>query len=119
MAVHAQPAHESANEVDSDPAPTPSLSERDTRMLAFERQWTGHSGAKEHAIRSEFGLSPARYYQLLNALIDSPAAVRRDPMLVGRLQRARAARTLARAERAFVTSDRGGQDPRQTHETTD
>jgi len=117
--AHAEPAHESANDLASDSATGSALSERDARMLAFERQWTGHSGAKEHAIRSEFGLSPARYYQVLNALIDSPAAVRSDPMLVGRLQRARAARTLARAERAFATSDRGGRDPRQNHETTD
>lgn len=91
------------------PAPLPSegggLSERDVRILAFERQWWRHVGAKEEAIRSQFGLSAARYYQLLNAVIDAPAAERHDPMLVRRLQRARDARTKARAERAFRTSD--------------
>ena len=84
------------------------LSVRDARILDFERQWWRHAGAKEEAIRSEFSLSAARYYQLLNAVIDSPAAVRYDPMLIGRPQRARDARTSARAARAFRTSDRGG-----------
>jgi len=99
--------------------PGSGLAERDTRILDFERQWWRHVGAKEEAIRSQFGLSAARYYQLLNALIDSPAAVRHDPMLVRRLQRARDARTAARAERAFRTSDRGGDDNPQTQKRLD
>lgn len=88
--------------------PDSGLSARDAHILDFEREWWQHAGAKEEAIRSEFALSAARYYQLLNAVIDSPAAVRYDPMLVGRLQRARDARMSARAARAFRTSDRGG-----------
>jgi len=78
------------------------LSERDAAMLAFETTWARHTAAKEQSIREVFGLSAARYYQLLNAVIDSPAAVRHDPMLVGRLQRARDARARARAARAFT-----------------
>lgn len=80
-------------------------------ILQFERSWWRHAGAKEAAIRSEFGLSAARYYQLLNALLDSPEAVRHDPMLVGRLQRARDARTRVGAARAFTLSDHGGDGP--------
>jgi hypothetical protein len=99
--------------------PEPGLPERDQRILEFERLWWRHAGAKEHAIRTEFGLSAARYYQLLNAVIDTPAAVRHDPMLVRRLQRARDARTRARAERAFRTSDRGGDDSPHTQESND
>ncbi len=92
--------------------PLPSdLPERDAKILAFERQWWRHAGAKEDAIRSEFGLPAARYYQLLNAVIDSPDAVRHDPMLVKRLIRARDARTDARAARTFRPSDRGGTHP--------
>ncbi len=83
------------------------LSARDAHILDFERQWWKHAGAKEEAIRGEFALSAARYYQVLNAVIDSPAAVRHDPMLVGRLQRARDARTSARRARAFRTHDHG------------
>lgn len=91
--------------------PGSALSARDRSILDFERQWWRHAGAKEEAIRSKFGLSAARYYQLLNAVIDSPAAVRHDPMLVRRLQRARDARTRARAARAFRISDHGGTGP--------
>ena len=87
------------------------LSERAIAILAFERDWWRHAGAKEEAIRSQFGLSAARYYQLLNTVIDSPDAVRHDPMLVRRLQRARDARTAARASRVFRTeAPLGGDD---------
>lgn len=81
------------------------LTERDEAILAFERQWWRHAGAKEQAIRQEFGLSAARYYQLLGALIDSPAALAHDPMLVKRLQRLRDARTAARSARALTPHD--------------
>ena len=100
MAAQPEPAHD----------PGFDLPERDASILAFERQWWRHVGAKEDAIRSQFGLSAARYYQLLNAVIDAPAAERVDPMLVRRLQRARDARTQARAARAFMTSADGGND---------
>ena len=72
------------------------LSPRDSSILDFERDWTRHGGAKEEAVRSEFGLSAARYYQVLNALMDSPAALAYDPMLVKRLQRMRDNRASAR-----------------------
>jgi hypothetical protein len=98
--------------------PDGGLSDRDARILDFEREWWRHAGAKEEAIRAEFALSTARYYQVLNAVIDLPAAVRYDPMLVGRLQRARDARTAARAARAFTTPDLGG-NSLHTAETND
>jgi hypothetical protein len=84
------------------------LSERDRDLLAFESRWSRHTAAKEESIREVFGLAAARYYQLLNTVIDSPAAVRHDPMLVARLQRARDARARARAERAFASSSQAG-----------
>jgi hypothetical protein len=68
------------------------LDEREREILAFERQWWRHAGAKEQAIRDRFGLSATRYYQLLNALLDNPAALAADPVLVGRLVRLRASR---------------------------
>jgi len=80
---------------------TPDLSERDLSILAFERQWWKHAGAKEEAIRREFGISTARYYQLLGNLIDSPLALAHDPMLIKRLGRVRDARTAARAARSL------------------
>ncbi|MFE3451137.1 DUF3263 domain-containing protein [Nonomuraea sp. NPDC059194] len=75
------------------------LSERDLKILAFERQWWRHAGAKEHAIRDAFGFSATRYYQLLGDLIDRPEAMEHDPMLVKRLRRLRAARQRERAAR--------------------
>jgi hypothetical protein len=75
------------------------LSDRDAQLLAFEsREWR-NPGTKEQGIRLELGMSAARYYQLLNALIDSPAAARYDPLLVSRLRRMRAGRTQAAPER--------------------
>jgi hypothetical protein len=79
----------------------PALSELELRMLAFEGRWSGRLGAKESAIRAEFGFSAARYYQVLDALIDSPIALRSDPLLVRRLQRLRDGRARARAARTF------------------
>jgi hypothetical protein len=75
------------------------LSERDQRILAFERQWWRYAGAKEQAIRELFDMSATRYYQVLNSLIDRPEAIAHDPMLVKRLRRLRAARQRARSAR--------------------
>jgi hypothetical protein len=68
------------------------LSARDADILAFERQWWKFAGAKEQAIRDKFQMSATRYYQVLNALIDKPEALARDPLLVKRLRRLRATR---------------------------
>jgi hypothetical protein len=75
------------------------LSRRDREILAFERQWWKYAGAKEQAIRELFDMSTTRYYQVLNALIDSPAALAADPMLVKRLRRLRASRQRQRSAR--------------------
>lgn len=68
------------------------LSDRDREILAFERRWWKYAGAKEEAARELFGLTATRYYQVLNALIDSPAALEHDPALVTRLRRLRSTR---------------------------
>ena len=78
---------------------TPELSERDLAVLGFEKQWWKYAGAKEQAVRELFDLSATRYYQVLNALIDSPEALVHDPMLVKRLRRMRASRQRARTAR--------------------
>lgn len=75
------------------------LSRREHEILAFERQWWKYAGAKEEAIRELFGMSPTRYYQVLNALVDRPEALAADPMLVKRLRRLRTSRQKARAAR--------------------
>ncbi|MBN2176414.1 MAG: DUF3263 domain-containing protein [Demequinaceae bacterium] len=80
-------------------AGAPRLSERDTRILVFEREWWRHGGAKEGAIRSLFGLGVTEYFQVLNVLLDSEAALAYDPMLVKRLRRMRDARQRGREAR--------------------
>lgn len=80
-------------------SPEGGLSRRDREILAFERQWWKYAGAKEQAIRDLFDMSATRYYQVLNALIDSPDALAADPMLVKRLRRLRASRQRARSAR--------------------
>ena len=82
-----------------EPAPAaagPPLTEREAQILEFESRWWRHAGAKEQAIRDTFGLSSTRYYQLLNGLLDNPAALERDPVLVGRLRRLRSTRARTR-----------------------
>ncbi|KAA0962869.1 MULTISPECIES: DUF3263 domain-containing protein [Microbacterium] len=76
------------------------LSERDRAILALETAWPRHGGAKEETIRTQLGMSAARYYQLLGRLIDSDAALEYDPMLVRRLRRIRDSRSFRRASRA-------------------
>ena len=77
------------------------LDDRAVRVLAFEARARQHAGLKAEAIREEFGISAARYYRILGDLIDSPAALRHDPMLVKRLQRMREARAATRARRSL------------------
>lgn len=77
----------------------PTLTERERRILEFERSWWSYDGGRDAAVRDEFGLSPAEYHRALGALIDHPGALDHDPLLVKRLRRQRAARTRARSER--------------------
>ncbi|MGL5861737.1 MAG: DUF3263 domain-containing protein [Phycicoccus sp.] len=92
--------------VRSSEPPAPELSDRDREVLAFERQWWKYAGSKETAVRELFDMSSTRYYQLLNVLIDTQAALEYDPMLVKRLRRLRSSRQRARSARRL------GVDPR-------
>lgn len=82
------------------------LDQRSRDILDFEREWWRHAGAKEQAIRARFDVSPTRYYQLLNAVIDQDAAITLDPMLVKRLRRMRATRQRQRAVRRTGSGSR-------------
>ena len=74
------------------------LKERDQAILDFERTWWTQPGPKEIAIKERFELSPTRYYQVLNELLDSPEAMEYDPLVVRRLRRFRDRRRRARFE---------------------
>ncbi|NLF91667.1 MAG: DUF3263 domain-containing protein [Corynebacterium marinum] len=67
----------------------PELSDADARLLDFEERAPRSAGAKEELIRRQLGMSPVRYYQRLNLLIDVPAAMAAHPVLLGRLRRIR------------------------------
>ena len=73
------------------------LTELETKILEFERTWWRHAGAKESSIKELFNLTPPAYYQMLNNLIDRPAALMAEPLLVKRLLRLRDQRTAARS----------------------
>jgi hypothetical protein len=75
----------------------PGLSERDMRVLAFERRTWRTAGAKEQDISDALGMSATRYYQVLNELIDLPEALQFDPSLVKRLRAQRARRASLRS----------------------
>ena len=73
-----------------------SLTDRDRAIIDFERCWWMLPAPKSAAIREHLDLSPTRYYQLLNALLDDPDAVVHDPLVVHRLRRMRLQRRRAR-----------------------
>ena len=104
--VPSTPAGGAAVTAGNDTAVT--LPAREREMLAFERQWWRFAGAKEAAIREQFGMSATRYYQVLNTLVDRPEALALDPLLVRRLRRMRAARQRQHTGRVLGTGPSRG-----------
>lgn len=60
------------------------MNDTDHAILAFENEWWHHAGNKERVIQERFGISPTRYYQRLNRLLDRPEALAQQPTLVKR-----------------------------------
>ena len=85
-----------------------SLAAHDLEILAFERRWWQHAGAKEEAIRRELGLRPADYYQTLSRLLDDPAALEAEPTLIDQLRRLRATRHRRRPSRSLGVHNSSG-----------
>jgi len=77
----------------------PELDERSKQMLEVERLWWQYAGAKEARVRERFGITMTTYYQQINAMIDTEAALAYDPMLVKRLRKRRRTRQLSRSAR--------------------
>jgi len=67
----------------------PELDERSLTILEIEKRTTWGPGQKEAEVRARLDLGATRYYQLLNALIDTEAALAHDPLTVNRLRRTR------------------------------
>ncbi|WP_308766995.1 DUF3263 domain-containing protein [uncultured Corynebacterium sp.] len=62
------------------------LSDLDAAILDFEETAPRSIGRKEEAIRAQLDISPVRYHQRLNLLLDAPAAAQSHPLLVARLR---------------------------------
>lgn len=77
------------------------MTEQERAVLAFEARavWWKYAGAKEAAIRETLGLSPTRYYQVLNGALELPEALAAEPLLVRRLLRLRSSRAEGRRVR--------------------
>jgi hypothetical protein len=65
------------------------LNDQDRALLDIESRFWRHQGPKEQAAR-ELGLTPIRYYQRLNALLDSADAWEYAPLAMSRAERLRA-----------------------------
>lgn len=77
------------------------LTDRDRALLDLAGREPGYAlvGAFEQAVLEETGLSPTRFWQRINALLDEPAAWEYAPVVCGRLARLRRARRRSRATR--------------------
>ncbi len=85
------------------------LTERERALLDFEGTWWTLDDAKDSLIRAKFACSLDEYYQELNRLLEQPAALAHDPMVVRRLLRLRDRRRRARLDgSARVDNARGG-----------
>ncbi|WP_369206349.1 DUF3263 domain-containing protein [Streptomyces sp. PU-14G] len=85
---------ERAGDRDAEPAgggAAAGLSDEDRAVLAFAARGWPSPGEKERAVRERLGMSPVRYYQYLNALLDDVRAAEYDPVTVNRLRRLRQA----------------------------
>jgi len=78
------------------------LSEVELKILEFEQKWWKYAGAKESSIRELFDMTPARYYEVLNSLIDRDDALAASPMLIKRLRRMREVRLAERQGRPIA-----------------
>lgn len=86
----------SADVGDQDDATAVELTDTETAVLELEKSWWKHPARKEAVVYDKFGWSMTRYYQVLTALMDNPAALAADPVTVNRLRRLRQERQRAR-----------------------
>ncbi|WP_083914485.1 DUF3263 domain-containing protein [Ilumatobacter nonamiensis] len=85
------------------------LSERHAAMLDFERSWWNNDEPREQVIRARFQCSPDEYHAELTTVLDDPAAMDHDPLVVRRLKRLRLRARKLRHDGAAVASSGGGE----------
>ena len=83
---------------------TEDLTDEHRALLDFERDWPIGRAGKDEAIRTQFALTPARYYQVLGFVIETESALKYDPLLVTSLLRARDQRLRSRSQRITPTN---------------
>lgn len=71
------------------------LNERELAILAFEANWFTLNEERHLAIRARFSCSVEEYNLEVNRVIDHPAALLADPLVVRRLRRQRERRRRA------------------------
>lgn len=74
-----------------------SLSDTDRTALELAGATYKYPAVRESHAREQLDLSPAAFWQKVNALLDEPAAEAEMPLVVRRLRRMRAARRDARS----------------------
>ena len=73
----------------TEPEITDTLSERELAIIEFEGGWFTLDEDRHDAIRARFSCSVEEYNLELNRVIDHPAALVADPLVVRRLRRHR------------------------------
>jgi hypothetical protein len=68
------------------------LTERDQHMLTLAGTSYRRQGVRESDIGQLFNMSPTAFYQRVNQLLDTEAALAWNPLLLQRLRNARASR---------------------------
>ena len=84
------------------------LSERHAAMLDFERWWSNEE-PRDQVIRARFQCSPDEYHAELTRVLDDPAAMEHDPLVVRRLKRLRLRARKVRLGDADVASSGSGE----------
>lgn len=72
------------------------LSERDRTVLDIEAGWWSAEVSKAELVARRLDMSLTRFHEILDALVDDPAAEAYDPLLVRRLRRHRERRRSTR-----------------------
>lgn len=72
--------------------PSTSLNKTEQRILDIQAMHFKYQGAREQFIRDELSMGATHFYQQLNRVIDTEAAMTYDSMLVKRLRARRVSR---------------------------
>ena len=77
-------------------------------MIDFERSWWSNDAPRDEIIRERFQCSSDEYHAELTMVLDDPAALDHDPMVVRRLKRLRLrARRQRHGQNAVAASGEG------------